>query len=141
MARRSEFRVQSPRRKADLIVRPRKSQVPKIDIEHRSLGIGCMRGLRPSGSGGFCVDVEFGGVTRTLRLEQSYWVTPISDVLALLPLFPASKTPVEKEAKVKSADNEEDLDEVTPELGMEPVPETEDSDAEDGQGSEEEMEI
>ncbi len=117
MSRKAEFRVVPPSRKASLIVRPRRKAPPSIDIEHRTLGVGRLVGLRPSGSGGFVCDVKFGSITRTLKLDESYWVTPISDVVALLPMFPQSKSPVEKESKVERADESEESE--TEELSAE----------------------
>jgi hypothetical protein len=130
MARRSEFVVVPSPAKPPLAVKRSRAQPPKIDIEHRSLGIGRLRGIRPSGSGGYVVDLDFAGATRTLKLQQSFFITPVADVLALLPMFLASKPPVEREP-VEHAD-EEDRD-VTPELGM---PEPEDSGGEESEGEE-----
>lgn len=108
MSRRSEFRVVPSTAKPPLAVKRSRAQTPKIDIEHRTFGIGRLVGLRASGSDGFVVDVNFGGTKRTLKLEQSYWVTPISDVLALVPMFPQSKSPVEREPKAESVDESEE---------------------------------
>ena len=108
MARRSEFVVVPSPAKPPVAVKRSRAQPPKIDIEHRSLGIGRLRGIRPSGSGGYVVDLDFAGATRTLKLQQSFFITPLADVLTLLPMFPASKPPVEREPKAESVDESEE---------------------------------
>jgi hypothetical protein len=140
MVRRPEFRVVSPRRKPDLIERPRKPQPPSVDIEHRILGIGRLMGLRPSGSGGFVCDVKFGSTTRTLKLEQPYWITLVADIIALAPNFPAPKPKAETtEKKSKSAAEEEEEGEVE-ELSAEGAFRAREDEAEDGEGEESALE-
>jgi hypothetical protein len=110
MARRSEFVVVPSPAKPPLAVKRSRAQPPKIDIEHRSLGIGKLVGLRASGSGGFVCDIKFGSITRTLKLEQSYFITSVAEMLALLPTFPQARPkaePVEKK-KSESADESEE---------------------------------
>ena len=108
MARRSEFIVVPSPAKRPLVAKRSRTQPPKIDIEHRSLGVGKLVGLRASGSGGFVCDIKFGSITRTLKLEQSYFITSVAEMLALLPTFPASKPPVEREPKAESVDESEE---------------------------------
>lgn len=88
------FRVIRPRKRAP--AKPKlKAPTPEPRVlEHVHFGHGKLVGLRQLDNGDRTVQVEFGdGATRTIRLDQSYWITPISELL------PAPPTPIRRVAK------------------------------------------
>jgi hypothetical protein len=131
-----QFIVVDPPRKSPLVSRARKSQPPKVVINHVTFGPGAI-GLHESESGGWLAKIRFGNEWRVLQLRQEFFTEPIASVIAMAGLFAPPKPKHEPAEKKKAERAEEDFDDVTPELGMEPMPETEDADGQDGEGGEE----
>lgn len=93
------------------VIRPRKRALPKPipeklkprSVTHRVFGVGELRAIRASESGGYIVECDFGGVSRTIRLAAEYWVTPVKEILKATPHLPPlapkpEPVPVENDA-------------------------------------------
>jgi hypothetical protein len=127
MARRSEFKVIPPRPKAAIIAKRSKPQPQNRSVEHRVYGVGNLEYVRSLDDGSYVAVVTFNGVERTIRLAPEYWITKLSEIMALAPHLsppPAPKV-VKTESKARAAPDEvsEDGD---PELSRESAETSED---------------
>jgi hypothetical protein len=104
MARRSEFRVLPPRKSAPATKRGRKLPPPSFEVSHKVFGDGLLTGLHLSESGVYLADVDFNGIKHTLRVEQSYFITPVGEIIALASHFPPPAPPKKAKAKTVAAD-------------------------------------
>jgi hypothetical protein len=103
MARRSEFRVVPPRRKAPLTAKRRKPHPQNREVVHTVYGIGTLDYVRLLDNGTYAAVVTFGGVDRTIRLSPDYFITPIAEIMKLAPhLAPPPKPPAEVSTGVRT---------------------------------------
>lgn len=90
-------------------VKPKRVKKAKPElrvIQHRSLGACVVVGVFLTDAGRIVVDCDFNGVTRTLALDASYWVSDTAELLAAMP--PQSRKPETKTVrKPEPADDEE----------------------------------
>jgi hypothetical protein len=79
--RRSAFKVVPPVRTAPAMVK--KPRPAPRHIEHARYGVGRVLAVRQiDGSDGFMADVKFAdGISRTIRLEQPFWLSDITGPL------------------------------------------------------------
>jgi hypothetical protein len=109
MTRRSEFRVISAARKPEPAKRQRNPKPPSFVVAHRILGDGVLIGLRLSDSGHYIGEIDFNGARRLLRLEQAYFTTPVTDIIAVAHEFAlASPKPVGEKMEVRKRGAVED---------------------------------
>ena len=79
---------------------------PRV-IQHRSLGACVVVGVFLTDAGRIVVDCDFNGVTRTLALDASYWVSDTAELLAVMPPQPRAVKPESKSKKpAEPADDE-----------------------------------
>jgi hypothetical protein len=96
------------RKKPSLKRKSAKPPKPRL-IEHRSLGACTVVGVYLTDAGSIVADVDVAGVRRTLSLDQGYWLSPITDLLAAMPpqSRPACKEKPVREAEPTAAEPEE----------------------------------
>jgi hypothetical protein len=91
--------------------RVKKAKPASLIIQHCSLGPCSVIGIFLTAGGRIVVDCDFNGVTRTLALDASYWVSDISELLLAMP--PQTRSLV-KEKPAKAAPDADETEE--PEL-------------------------
>ncbi|MGB8065199.1 MAG: hypothetical protein WCF26_25155 [Candidatus Sulfotelmatobacter sp.] len=95
-----KLRVTKPNPRSSATKRtPAKVSKAARRVEHRAYGHGTLRYIRRLDDCSYAAAVDFGGVKRTIRLAETYFVTPISQIMALAPHLPPLPKPVAKRAK------------------------------------------
>ncbi len=108
MVRRSEFRVVVPRPQPAPTKRGRKPAAPpSFTVAHVSFGDGLLTGLHLSESGVYLADIDFNGIKHTLRVEQSYFITPVGDIIACAHHFPPPAPPKKKKTNKNAVEDSE----------------------------------
>jgi hypothetical protein len=102
MVRSPEFRVVAPRTKPAAYKRKPKPRPLSFAIKHVTFGDGLLVALRVGESGVYIADIDFAGTKRTMRVEEKFFITPVSDILASAPHFPTPAPPRVAEKKVKA---------------------------------------
>ncbi len=101
------FKVIRPRKRAP--AKP-KVKTPKPEprvVEHVRYGPGKVLGVRQLDNGDHAVQVEFGdGTTRTLVLDQTFWVTSIRSLLPSKPVRCPAKPKPEPMEVTEDAEND-----------------------------------
>ena len=83
-----------PRKRSSAAPKAKTPKPAPRSIEHKVFGRGVLRSVRQVDSGTYVAEVEFGdGATRVICLDQPFWLTDISDLLAAPPK-PSRRNPV-----------------------------------------------
>lgn len=90
------LKVVPPRKRA--LAKPKPEKLKPRSVTHRVFGVGELRAVRASESGGYIVECDFGGTMRTLQLRQEFWAMPIVSVLKLIGHLPPPAPKPESES-------------------------------------------